>query len=80
MDAAGQPIVGDSFLLLVNAHHEPIAFVLPTHQARLRWALVLDTRGWDMEPRAPVFGAGDQYPLDGRSIAVLRLRHPSTQS
>jgi isoamylase len=79
MDEAGRPIVGDTFLLLANAHHEPIAFLLPAHEARLRWGLVLDTRGWVMEPRAPAFPAGDQYLLDGHSLAVLRLRRPGTE-
>jgi glycogen operon protein len=67
-------MVGDTFLLLENAHFEPVPFVLPAHRARVRWDLVLDTRAWDFHPRGQGFRAGDQYPLEGRSIAVLRLR------
>ena len=33
----GAPIVGDTFLLLDNAHYEPVPFVLPAHRARVRW-------------------------------------------
>ena len=74
VDPRGEPIVGDTFLLLLNAHHEPVPFVLPAHRTRVRWELVLDTGSWDYEPRSRHFRAGDVYPLDGRTVAVLRLR------
>ena len=57
-----------------NAHHEPLDFVLPAHRTRVRWELVLDTRDWAPRPRA--LRAGDQYPLEARSLALLRLRSP----
>ena len=76
MDEKGRPIVGDTFLLLLNAHHEPVPFVLPAHRARVRWESVLDTREWTVPRRVPTFRAGETYPLDGRSLAVLRLRRP----
>jgi glycogen operon protein len=74
VDAEGEAIRDDSFLLLLNAHHEPLDFVLPAHRARVRWELVLDTRDWAPGPRA--FRAGDQYPLEARSLVLLRLRAP----
>jgi isoamylase len=80
MDAQGQPIVGDTFLLLLNAHHEAIPFILPAHQARVRWELVVDTRNWTVPPRRPVYRAGENYPLEGRSLVVLRLRRPMVRS
>ena len=80
MDEKGQPIVGDTFLLLLNAHHESIPFVLPAHQARVRWELVVDTRHWGLLPRRPIFRAGESYPLESRSLAVLRLRRPGVRS
>jgi glycogen operon protein len=80
LDEMGRAIVGDTFLLLLNAHHEAIDFTLPAHRARVRWALVLDTRQWDVPPRARAFRAGGQYELEGRSLAVLRLLRPSTRS
>src|SRR5581483_10097139 len=33
----GEAVVDDSFLLLFNAHHEPIAFRLPTRRLGARW-------------------------------------------
>ena len=80
MDEKGQPIVGDTFLLLLNAHHEAISFILPAHQARVRWELVMDTRDWTAPPRRPVYRAGETYPLEGRSLVVLRLRRPTVRS
>jgi isoamylase len=74
VDQEGHPIRDDTFLLLLNAHHEPIAFVLPAHRARLRWDLVLDTRDWTPAPKS--FKVGDQFPLEARSLALLRLRAP----
>ena len=58
MDAQGQPIVGDTFLLLLNAHHEAIPFILPAHQARVRWELVVDTRNWTVPRGAPSTAPG----------------------
>ena len=70
----------DTFLLLLNAHHEPIPFILPAHEARVRWELVLDTRDWEVRPRLSTFRAGDNYPLEARSLAVLRLRRPGART
>jgi len=38
----------------------------------VRWELVLDT--WELGGRPRTFRAGDRYPLEGRSLALLRLR------
>jgi isoamylase len=74
VDDMGERIVGDTFLVLLNAHHEAIFFVLPAHEARVRWEPVLDTRTVDVALPARTLRAGDQYELAGRSLAVLRLR------
>jgi glycogen operon protein len=73
VDDMGEPIVGDTFLILLNAHHEPVSFVLPPHAGRVNWELVLDTRDWDGEAERPSLGTGERYTLQGRSLAVLRL-------
>lgn len=78
VNEAGHPIVANTYLLLLNAHHEAIPFILPAHHARVRWTLVLDAREWEVGARRPsAFRAGDQYPLAGRSPALLRLRRPN---
>jgi isoamylase len=73
-DEAGRSLVDDTFLLLLNAHHDPLDFVLPAHRARVRWELVLDTRTWQLPSRPRAWKAGDRYPLEARSLALLRLR------
>jgi glycogen operon protein len=77
VDESGRPIRDDTFLLLFNAHHEPVDFVLPAHRPRVRWDLVLDTRDWATAARA--FRVGDAYPLEARSVALLRQRAAQRQ-
>jgi len=69
----GEPIGDDTFLLLINAHHEAIPFVLPG-QENLEWQLILDTmdpNGFLAEPRR--FASGDDVDLRGRACCLLRL-------
>ena len=69
----GEPIRDDTFLLLMNAHYEPIPFVLPG-QEHIEWQLILDTMGADgflREPRK--FASGDDIDLGGRAACLLQL-------
>jgi glycogen operon protein len=43
LDDRGQKIAGDSLLLLLNAHHEAIPFVLPPLRPQQQWELLFDT-------------------------------------
>jgi glycogen operon protein len=72
-DERGNPIRDDTLLILLNAHHEPLPFVLPAHRARTRWELLFDT--WDaadLRPRRLMRG-GETCELEARSLALLRL-------
>jgi glycogen operon protein len=69
----GEPVRDDTFLLLINAHYEPIPFVLPG-QENLEWQLILDTtdpNGFLAEPRK--FASGDDVDLGGRASCLLQL-------
>src|SRR5216110_1064660 len=69
----GEPIRDDTFLLLINAHYEPIPFVLPG-QEHIEWQLILDTMdpgGFLMEARK--FASGDDVDLGGRAACLFRL-------
>jgi isoamylase len=69
----GEPIRDDTFLLLINAHYEPIPFVLPG-QEHIEWQLVLDTmdpNGFLMEPRK--FPSGDDVDIGGRAACLFQL-------
>ncbi|HEV2671944.1 MAG TPA: glycogen debranching protein GlgX, partial [Gemmatimonadales bacterium] len=62
-DDTGEPIKGDTMLLLVNAGAADIDFVLPDHGG---WSALIDTA---RAPQPP----GDRYPLRANSLVLLRL-------
>jgi glycogen operon protein len=70
----GEPIIGETLLILLNAHWEPIPFVLPSTREIHVWDRILDTADWNEEPRD--FVGGQAYPLRDRSFAVLAARQP----
>jgi isoamylase len=74
LNESGERIVGDTLLLLLNAHHEPIPFVLPAHPQGRGWERLLDTAA----PEETVGGPADDqpYPLQGRSVVLFRLSSP----
>jgi len=74
-DPKGRPLLDDTFLLLINAHHEPRPFTLPAHKRGVLWQPVFDTALYDTNGRAvTLLRGGEQYDLEGRSLALLRLR------
>jgi isoamylase len=74
VDERGQPIVGETLLMLLNASHEPISFIFPETKPDHQWELLFDTTVVSPEPlMAP---GGNQYPLKGRSVALFRTRAP----
>jgi glycogen operon protein len=78
VDERGRPVVGDTLLILFNAHHEPIPFTLPVHQDGQHWELVFDT----FDPSTPPGPANESepYPLRERSLAVFRIHAISPDS
>src|SRR4030095_1433448 len=72
VDEAGEPIVGATFLVLLNAGAGAVPFIVPAPPGAARWATVLDTRQCD-PPTAAAPAAGDTFTLAERSLAVLRL-------
>jgi isoamylase len=70
VDERGEPIVGDTLLLLLNAHWEEIAFTLPAARTEHSWQTMIDTA--DPEQPARVLCGGEPYRLQGRSLALLR--------
>jgi glycogen operon protein len=69
-DERGEPIKGDTLLILLNAHHEELPFKLPATLPGQHWELLFDTA------HPGVMGARledeQQYPLQARSLAVFR--------
>jgi isoamylase len=77
-DEKGDPIVGDTILLLMNAHHDTIPFTLPALKDGQQWERLLDTANPQGEPR-PCPG-GQPYEMRGRSMAVLRTTQSPDQA
>ncbi|MQS11721.1 glycogen debranching protein GlgX [Streptomyces kaniharaensis] len=72
-DRRGGRIVDDSFLLMFNAHFEPLEFTVPADHGQ-EWQVVVDTA----QPRLPAPGtgprvkAGDTLWLTDHSLMVLQ--------
>jgi glycogen operon protein len=69
-DERGDRIVGDTLLLLLNAHHEPIPFTLPEHRQGW-WDLALDTAHDTTDDL--LYSVGHVYELAERTLAVFRF-------
>jgi isoamylase len=69
-DGRGRLVTDQNFLLLFNAHHEPIPFQLAPVLAEKSWWTVLDTAADAPFARQRV-AAGAEYALQGRSLALL---------
>ncbi len=74
VDGQGNLILDDTVLILLNAHHEPLPFTLPAHRPGVKWELILDTRTPDGRRLHRPMRGGEMYSLEGRSLALLRLR------
>jgi isoamylase len=73
-DERGNPIVDDTLLLLLNAQAGAVPFTLPGTPAEGAWVTVFDTARPREAPRR--LRGADTYPLQPRSVAVLRLDRP----
>ncbi|MFJ2575811.1 glycogen debranching protein GlgX [Kitasatospora aureofaciens] len=74
-DEAGRPLRDDSFLLLLNAGHEPVVFTLPGEP----WAA--PEAAYETLADTAAAGTGEPYPrgavvLGGRSLHLLRAPAP----
>jgi glycogen operon protein len=64
----GEEIVDDSFLLLFNAHFEPVEFTLPTRRLGARWEVELATG----EPEREQLPARAKVRVQEHSLLLLR--------
>jgi isoamylase len=72
-DGEGEPILDDTFLLLMNAHYEPLTFILPGRE-EIRWQTVINTvvpSGFLEE--VEVTPSSEEIELTERSLRLLRL-------
>ncbi len=76
VDERGQPVHDDNFLLLMNAHHEEIPFVVPEAPSGSGWFAILDTSCQTTRNPDAYYPAAAKYPLQARSLALLVERDP----
>ena len=69
-DPRGERVVDDSFLVLFNAHHEPIEFTMPAEEWGARWIRTIDTA--DAFSEGEAVDAGEATTVDARSLALFR--------
>ena len=67
----GEEYTDDSFLVLFNAHHEPVTFTVPSSRWGDGWTTVLDTREWTIEDEELPVKAGEDIEVEARSVVVL---------
>ncbi|HEY0773354.1 MAG TPA: glycogen debranching protein GlgX [Nocardioidaceae bacterium] len=76
-DPRGDRVVGDSFLVAFNAFHDTISFTIPEGLYEDGWIVAIDTSDDQIGivsvfDDAPMFEAGTEFPVTGRSVVVLR--------
>ena len=69
---AGEPIVGDTIVYLLNAGEAPVDFTLSAFVPDPRWECLIDT--FDETRAGRVFSGGTTYRMADRSVAVFRLQ------
>ncbi|TAJ98611.1 MAG: hypothetical protein EPO39_17805 [Candidatus Manganitrophaceae bacterium] len=69
-DSEGNPIRDDAFIILMNAHHEPIQFTLPKETAPQLWEVCIHTAAPDEKPER--FKSGEIFPLPARALVLFK--------
>jgi glycogen operon protein len=78
-DPRGQQILDDSFLIMFNAHFEPLTFTVPDDEYGAAWVTVVDTARPEVDP-TPLEPSW-QRPVEAHSMVVLRCsRKPGNGS
>jgi len=72
-DERGRPLQDDDLLLLLNAHHNEIPFLLPA-DTNEKWHAILDTACAEGLAEGDAHDAGAHYPLQARSLVLLCRR------
>ena len=66
VDESGETIKDDTFLILLNCHHEPIQFFVPTPPGSEKWEILIDTND-------PALAADSRFTEPGAAIELVPL-------
>jgi glycogen operon protein len=70
-DSRGEPVVDDSFLMLFNAHDQPVEFTAPSEDFGESWLVEIDT-AMPIDDEERTLKPGAVLAVEGRSLVVLR--------
>jgi glycogen operon protein len=70
-DPRGQRIIDDTFLVVMNAHHEKLGFTSP-ERCGGPWRRIIDTAAGGFLEDSPAIPPGGQIATESRSVVVLR--------
>jgi len=80
-DARGVPMKDDTLLIMMNAHHERIDFLLPGASGKVAWRLEIDTERPDLDPdEARAMMTGERVDVPGRTVLVWRLKKSRSEA
>jgi glycogen operon protein len=66
VDESGEPVKDDTFLIMLNCHHEPIKFFVPTPPDSDKWEIVIDTND-------PALQADSRFTEPGAAVELVPL-------
>jgi glycogen operon protein len=68
----GEQIEDDSFVVLINGHHEDRTFMLPRRRFGAQWTLEVSTADPEAEPGSTSYSARTEIEAMSRSIVILK--------
>jgi glycogen operon protein len=68
----GEQIEDDSFVVLINGHHEDRTFMLPRRRFGAQWTLELSTADPEADPGSTSYSARTEVETVSRSIVILK--------
>ena len=79
-DQRGYLVAGETLLILFNADHQSLEFILPAHRKGAHWSMVVDTATSFRNHhgnRKKFYRGGRPFTLEGRSMAAFVLNRSS---
>ena len=70
----GERVTDDSFLVMFNAHYDPLRFSPPDAAFGSQWNMVVDTTSGHVGMTTRVYRPNRRLRLEGRSLMVLQRR------
>ncbi len=76
LDPRGHPVRSDTFLMLFNAHTEPVDFVVPGEEWGREWRVILDTTHLVPRPDPTPCKPGDRVRVIDHGLVLLQRTTP----